>query len=279
MAERTDSTKRKWRVWKILLVLFLIWFFNNYSLKITRTSMESSKITEPVRIAVLSDLHAHKGSISNSRIMRKIDNISPDAVFVLGDMYSRGSDEEKIGIAVEFISDVAEKYPTYFVSGDHDTSAVYFENLKNSGVHVMNYSYEYAEIKGTQFQIMGIDNVYYSSTFDLNNAFVLDESCFSILLAHIPNYRGFSEFGADLTLSADTHGGMVRLPLMGALFDPLTKTYFPKLRGVKAYDKGWFEYDGGNLFITSGIGDSPYPVRFCNLPEVVSIDLVPESNS
>lgn len=282
MVKKTDSKReknRKGRVWTVILVLFLVWYFNNYSLKITRTSTESAKISEPVRIAVLSDLHVHNGSISSSRIMRKIDEISPDAVFILGDMYSRKSDDEKIEAAIDLMSSVAEKYTVYFVSGDHDTSPAYFERLQNRGVHVMNYACEYAEIKGTQFKIMGIDNVYYSSTFDLNNAFTLDENSFNIVLAHIPNYRAFSKFGADLTLSADTHGGMVRLPILGALFDPLTDTYFPTLRGVKAYDKGWFEYDGGKLFITSGMGDSPIPVRFCNLPEIVSIDLVPENDS
>lgn len=278
-SKKIPEKKSKGRIWKILLVLFLIWFFNNYSLKITRASMVSDKISETVCIAVLSDLHVHNGSISSSRIMRKIDTISPDAVFILGDMYSRGSNDEKIGMAVDFITSVNEKYPVYFVSGDHDTSPAYFETLENNGVHVMNYTSEYAEIKGTRFKIMGIDNVYYSPTFDLNNAFTLDESCFDIVMAHIPNYQAFSKFGADLTLSADTHGGMVRLPFMGAVYDPLTDTFFPKLRGVKAYDKGWFEYDGGELFITSGIGDSPYPVRFWNLPEVVSIEIVPESNS
>ena len=40
----------------------------------------------------------------------------------------------------------------------------------------------------------------------------VDRDCFSILLAHIPNYERFAAFRTDLTICADTHGGMVQLP-------------------------------------------------------------------
>lgn len=193
---------------------------------------------------------------------------------MLGDMYSRQSDKAKINIALDLMSDIASDYPAYFVSGDHDMAAGYLSELSGFGVHVMNYNAETLEIKGNRFQIMGIDNVYYTPTFDLNNAFYLDESCFSILLAHIPNYEKFAAFGADLTLCADTHGGMLRIPVIGPVYDSLSGKYLPTLRNGEVYDKGWFEYNGGSMFITSGIGDSPYPVRLCNRPEVVSIDIL-----
>lgn len=262
-------------------VLFLAaaavtWWYNNYTLKTVETSTVSPKVSEPVCLAVLSDLHAHKYSISNSTIMKRIEKIAPDAVIVLGDMYSRGSTKNEIDTALELMADIASEYKTYFVSGDHDTSEAYFQELKNCGVHVMNYKEEYTVINGNKIQIMGIDNVYYSSTFDLNNEFTLNENCFSMLLAHIPNYKKFSDFGADLTLCADTHGGMVRLPFIGALFDSLSGEYFPTFKKyITVFDKGWFDYHSGTMFITSGIGDSPIPVRFWNRPEIVKIDILP----
>ncbi|MDE6775813.1 MAG: metallophosphoesterase, partial [Ruminococcus sp.] len=259
-----------------LIFVFIVWWFNNYTLKTVETSTVTSKVSAPVCLAVLSDLHAHKYSISNSTIMKRIEEISPDAVIVLGDMYSRRSPQSEINIALELMTDIAKKYETYFVSGDHDTSEDYFIALRNNGVHVMNYKEEYTEINGNRIQIMGIDNVYYSPTFNLNNEFKINQECFSMLLAHIPNYQEFAAFGADLTLCADTHGGMVRLPFIGTLFDAINEEFFPTLRkNAVVFDKGWFEYNGGTMFITSGIGDSPIPLRFGNRPEIVRIDILP----
>ena len=253
-------------------------WYNNYTLKIVSTSVSSENIVNPLRIAVLSDLHAHNHSISNNKIISKIDRIDPDIVLVMGDMYTRRSDWNLIEIPVKLMTSIVEKdFPVYFVTGDHDTSKKYVNELEKAGVHVMNYKEEITNVNGNNLKIMGIDNVYYSSTFDLTKEFTPDESCYNILLAHIPNYKKFAEFGADLTVCADTHGGIVRLPFIGTMYDALTERWFPKLTSSEpVYDKGWFAYDGGNMFITSGIGDYPLPVRFCNRPEIVSIDIISE---
>lgn len=277
--ENKNSHKKKHPFIKfisVIFVFFIFWRYNNYHLTINETSVSSHKITEPVRFAVLSDLHAHNGGISNDTVLDKLKKANPDTVFVLGDMYSRNSDLNEQNLALQLMQSITENYPTYFVPGDHDTSESYKSALSDLGVHVMNYAEETFELKGNRFRIIGIDNVYYSHTFDLNNAFMLDESCYNILLAHIPNYEKFADFGADLTLCADTHGGMARLPFIGTLYDSLSGKIFPTLRNAEVYDKGWFKYDGGAMFITSGIGDSPYPIRLFNLPEIVSLEILPE---
>ena len=263
-----------------LVIIGLIWWFNNYTLKTTDTVYSSSKVKTPFRIAIVSDLHAHRLSISSKTILRHLEYADPDAVFILGDMYSRNSPQNEIDIAVNVISDiVSDGYPTYFVSGEHDTSPGYFEAVADTGAVVMNYKQQYLDIKGNRIQLIGIDNVYYSPTFDLHNEFTVDESCFSILLAHIPNFEKFAEFGADLTLCADSHGGFVQLPFgLGPVIDPeSTDILFPEIVGDSSavYDKGWFLYNGGAMYITSGIGDSPAPVRFNNRPEVVAMDIIP----
>ena len=71
---------------------------------------------------------------------------------------------------------------------------------------------------------------------------------------------------------------MTRLPFnLGPVYDSLTGEWFPRQRSNRTvYDKGWFEYENGAMFITSGIGDSPLPVRTFNRPEVVAIEINPE---
>lgn len=260
----------------VIVFLIILWWFNNYTLKTTSIEITSGKVTSPVRIAVISDVHATKHGISNKTILRRIVRNQPDIVLIMGDMYSRHSTEELMQIPVDLTAGIiAEGYPVYFVTGDHDTDQSYIDAMQQVGAVLMNYQSRVLDINGNSIQLMGIDNVYYSPTFNLDNVFSVSPECYSILMAHIPNYDKFSDFGADLTICADTHGGMVQLPFLGAMIDSASMQWFPELHGCKVYDKGLFDYQGGTMFITSGIGASPAPVRFNNRPEVAVIDIIP----
>ena len=52
-----------------------------------------------------------------------------------------------------------------------------------------------------------------------------------------------------MTLSGHTHGGQVRLPLIGALWLDIP-------RADKPYDQGMFDEGGCKLFVTRGVGMS-----------------------
>lgn len=272
--------KRSGRIKLVIIILIVVWWFNNYTLKVTEADVTSAKVKEPVRFAVISDRHSAKLGIRNSTILSSVKRAEPDAVFILGDMYTKNSGWELIHKPVELTADIVKAgYPVYFITGEHDTDELYIEELEKAGAKFMGYESEIVKIKDSRFQIMGIDNVYYSPTFDLSNEFTLYDDCYNILLAHIPNYDKFAEFGADLSLCADTHGGMAQLPFGGGPFYYAeTSTWFPKLRSKEqpVYDKGLFGYDDGYMFITSGIGVSPAPVRFNNRPEVAVINILPE---
>lgn len=279
--KKSGSSKYAWRrLGAVFTILFLIWWFNNYTLKTTKVELRSKKVKEPIRLAVLSDQHATKLGISNKRIEKRIKDADPDIVMILGDMYTSGSDADIRQIPVDLAADiVSDGYPVYFVSGEHDTERSYISDLRKAGVHVMNYESETLTVKGSKIAIYGIDNVYYSPTFDLSKEYTLDEKCFNILMAHIPNYEKFEDFGADLTLCADTHGCMVQLPFgLGPAFYSDAGTWFPHFtdKELEVYDKGMFSYNGGKMFITSGIGVSPFPIRFNNRPEIAVIDIIPE---
>lgn len=282
MSETKQNTpkkkKKSSRLWLWIVIIAAVWWFNNYTLKVNKVSMKSEKIGSAVRVAVVSDLHAAKLGIGNKTVFEAIDDAKADVVFFLGDMYTSGSSlmERPVELA-EMLTSAG--YPVYAVTGEHDTDSSYIKALENAGVHVMDYESEYIDVKGNILHIIGIDNVYYSPTFDLRNEFSTDEDCFNILLAHIPNYEKFSLFGADLTLCGDTHGEMAQLPFgKGPLYHSETQTWLPELlhKELEIYDKGFFDYDGGSMFITSGIGVYPVPVRFNNRPEVVIMDIEPK---
>jgi predicted MPP superfamily phosphohydrolase len=99
-----------------------------------------------------------------------------------------------------------------------------------------------------------------------------------VLLAHNPDVwlaralDGQEETGpaarsADLVLSGHTHGGQLKLPLVGAWYRQGTRVGRHK-------PAGWFEDGASHLFVSRGLGES-FPFRFGAPPEAALIRLIP----
>ena len=265
---------------KLTLILFIVWWFNNCTLKTTKAEIKSDKIKNEIKIAVLSDLHAsdYPFSISNERIVKRINKINPDVVCVLGDMHSSNASEDEKQISMNLMTDIIKDgFKLYFVLGEHDDRHnEYVSKMEKNGINVLDQESETIKIKDTEITFYGISNAYFSPTFDLSNEFELTKNTYNILLAHIPMYKDYESFGADLTLCGDTHGGVIQIPFLGPAYH--NSQILPELFGSKenVYDKGLFSYSGGYMFITSGIGNYPIPARFNNRPEIGEIIIKPE---
>lgn len=255
-----------------VFVLCCVWFFSTFTLTIERTEFSSKKIKDEITIAHITDLHGSDFGLNNSAIIKRVDKINPDFVVVTGDMYTRG-DENGMRVAEKLLTKLAEKQTVYYVNGEHDNDEAFIMHLRENGVKVLNYLYDDIRIGKTDIRIYGINNVYYSPTFDLNNEFTLDKSKYNILLAHICNKEKFASFGMDLCLCGDTHGGQMRLPFVGGIYG--TTGWLPEIRDKEAFVKGAYEYENTSFFISSGLGNYPLPLRFMNRPEVAVIKLIP----
>ena len=241
---------------------------------VAETTIKNKKINNEITIVQLSDLHGSMFGKGNSRLIRKVRAQQPDLIFATGDMYTLGENGGK-QTALDLLSSLAKEYTVFYVNGEHDypfKNTNFFDSLKNAGVNVMDYKDEIITVKNTKLHIYGISNAQYSSTFDLTNAFEKDEKNYTMLLAHIPNFRKFADFGIDLSFCGDSHGGMFRLPFFGAVYNG--ERFFPELKG--GYVKGLYELDGSLMYISGGLGWYPAPLRFCNRPEISVIRLIPE---
>ena len=99
----------------------------------------------------------------------------------------------------------------------------------------------------------------------LNNKCIEKE--YNILLAHNPLYfEEYSKQNIDLILSGHVHGGMVRLPFIGAILSPERK-FFPK------YSSGVYELNNKKLVVSRGLGHSRPGIRLFNKREIISITL------
>lgn len=92
------------------------------------------------------------------------------------------------------------------------------------------------------------------------------DSCYSILLAHSPDYVKYAEANhVDLVLSGHTHGGQIRLPFIGPLV--------VRIALGRKYAQGLHRFGSTNLYVTRGIGTALVPMRFLCPPEITLIKL------
>lgn len=256
----------------VLALIVFVWWFNTYTLKTETLEISDSRIKDEVTIVHISDLHGYEFGRENQSLIDGIREQEPDLIVATGDMFSNGSEQGR-EVALKLLTALAEIAPVYYVNGEHDNSDSFNSELEQAGVNVLDYEDEVVEIGRTKLHLYGINNVYYTNSFDLANEFEIDDSSYNILLAHIENFDKFASFGIDLSLCGDTHGGQIRLPFVGAVY--MEDTWFPE-RGGKYVD-GLYELDGKKLFISSGLGSNPIPARFWNRPEISVIKLVPQA--
>ncbi len=265
---------RKLHITKFLLALLVaafVWWVNNYTISVDTAQIKSPLINDEITIVHLTDLHSATFGKDNKTLVTRVMAQTPDFIVVTGDMFTYESEKGK-QTAVQLLKALAEKCPTYYVNGEHDDDESFFTLLRENGVNVINYEDDIITVKNTKLHLYGIDNVYFSPQFDLKNAFEPDEDTFSILLSHMPEVDRFQSLGAELVLSGDTHGGIFRLPFVGAVYDGVT--VFPDLKGK--YVKGLYENDGQFVYVSGGLGNYPVPARFWNRPEIAVIKLQSE---
>ncbi len=275
---KKSKARRRWLIaGLVVLFLFAFWYFENYTFTVTSASVSTSKVSQPVTLVQLSDLHGAIFGKGNSRLIEAVRRQQPDLICVTGDMYTNG-DEAGRKTALALMADLTELAPVYFVQGEHDQEEAYLQALSQSGVHVMAYRMETLTIHNDKIVLYGINNVYYSDTFNLFREFDKPPAdAFSVLLAHIPNYEAFNWFGPDLSICGDTHGGVMQLPFLGPLY--CDGQWLPKLTTEKRpiIDKGLFSTYTGHLYVSGGLGNYPYPVRLFNRPEISVITIQPEA--
>lgn len=173
----------------------------------------------------------------------------------------------------------------YYITGNHERrldnfNEIIFE-LKKAGFNVL-----LNEIADTEnITILGLDEnqadfsdykARRNGTFkykDMSKYFAELEKSekFKLVLCHFPeNFEGikemnYSKYNFDLQLSGHAHGGQWIMPFIGPLFSP-GQGVLPK------YAKGTFG-DRPKLIISRGLGNSEFPLRLFNHPEVVIIKI------
>ncbi len=259
------------KIFFLIIVLMIYSFFEIKFYKIENIKLCSKKINSDIKIVQISDFHSSK-YVDIEKLILDIKNYKPDLIFLTGDIIDRRTTD--YNIVNKFINSLSTlDIPIYFIFGNHELKNRYktkfIEILESYNINILENEIEFIyrfniEIAGIKF---GLTNEEYDN---LVNKFSNDR--YNILLSHSPKYPvNYHSNREDLILSGHTHGGQVRLPLIGAVVSS-GEGLFPK------YDKGLFELKDSILYIDSGLGTTALPIRFLCKSQISFIEIVKINN-
>lgn len=258
----------------------LVWAGLDTGLTVQTYTVESGKVEAPVRLALLTDLHSCDYGEGQRELLDAVEEQDPDLVLLGGDIVDDGPEmpEERALATVEAL---AERWPTYYVTGNHEYRTGRAEEIKEllagRGAVVLEGTCALVTVGGQTLQICGVDDpavgaaVWQSQLEDVTAA--LEGDVCSILISHRPErVADYTGRGFDLVLSGHAHGGQWRIPLLGVGLIAPNQGLFPRYAG------GTYDLEGTTLVVSRGLArESTRIPRLYNPPEVVVVDLVPET--
>lgn len=264
-----------------VISIFLVW--QNNGVVLTRHNYLNNKIPNSFngfKILHISDFHNKN---FHGRLANKIKRINPDIIVITGDLIDRRKTNLKL--ATEFVKEIVSVAPTYYVSGNHEQLSEHYKKLKeelyNSNVINMDNSYTIISKEGSEIGLIGIADPAIKSSektylFENNDSYISSrledltkdlKTDFNILLSHRPEqFNIYKDFNLDLVFSGHAHGGQIRVPLLGGILAP-DQGFFPK------YAEGMIKEGYTSIVVSRGLGNSAFPFRIFNRPELVTVIL------
>ena len=270
----------KWVVLFISILIVSVWLYRgNTIIETTALTIQSDHIPEcfdGFKIAQVSDLHNAAFGKDNHKLIEALENAEPDVIVVTGDVIdSRRTD---VDVAYHFFEAAIGIAPVYYVTGNHearlDMYPTFQSRIEDVGVHVLrNTSIELIKNNET-VTLAGVDDPLFeqASTEEATMMNQLgralpEESNYTMLLSHRPEHFSlYEQAGVDLVFSGHAHGGQVRLPFIGGLIAP-HQGWLPQ------YTSGKYESGETTMIVSRGLGNSLFPVRVNNPPELIVVTL------
>ena len=255
------------------------WWQNN-GLTVSRYEYRSPKVgaaLDGATVLQISDLHNHQFGEGQGRLLAAVAGLEPDLVVVTGDMVDCHRTDP--APALELVRGLVALAPVYYVTGNHEwvlSSQVRGElltGLEEAGATVLEDRVTRVALGEGYLTLAGLSDGSLKGDALERLAADFPRGELTLLLAHEPQHlERYAATGADLVFSGHAHGGQVRLPLVGGLYAP-GQGVLPELT------EGIHTAEGTTLVVSRGLGNSTFPLRLFNRPEVVTVTLRTEGGS
>ena len=269
----------------ILVAFVLLWkYTDNTGLQLTGYEISDPNIPDSFdgfRIIQISDLHNTQFGEGNANLLAMIEESDPDIIVFTGDQIdARRLD---LDVAVHLAREAVKIAPCYLVTGNHEGSIpeIFQLNAELDAAGVIRLEDEILELRrgDDKLQLIGVNDPTMKGRFlEIGQEAAMDEVLaslspdfegYTVLLSHHPEYLElYSKHGIDLALCGHAHGGQVRLGNRGIIAPH--QGLFPK------YDAGRYTMGKTDMILSRGLGNSLFPWRINNPPELVMIELSAE---
>lgn len=285
--KKIKAIKNKKRAIIITIALIigtcLFLYYENNNIVTSKYSYTNEKIPssfENLKILQISDFHNAKFGKNQNSIIKKIEECEPDIIVITGDLIDRRRyDLER---AMDLVKQIVNIAPVYYVSGNHEAWSGHYDEVKKAlldeNVKVLDNEEIEIEKGKDSITLIGvkdpdfltsnyIDGTDYSELEQYLDS-VSKDNDFEILLSHRPELMWlYKKYNIDLVFTGHVHGGQIRLPFVGGIIGP-DQGLFPK------YDAGRFVEGDTTMILSRGLGNSLFPFRIFNSPELVLVELV-----
>lgn len=242
------------------------------SLHIQKETIQSAKLTNAFhnkKIVQFSDTHlGFNYTVKDlKKLVKQINELAPDIIVFTGDLIDdpkqvNDTEEKKI---IQALQPLHAPKGKYWIYGNHDhggygTEKV-FDIMTQAEFTLLQNSHTVIEENNEKLIIAGIDDLMLGKPNLSAALHQTNQDIFTILLAHEPDFADQAvKHAVDVQLSGHSHGGQIRLPIVGHIYSPAF---------AEKYVLGKYTLkDKLQLFVNGGIGTTRVPYRLFCKPEI-----------
>lgn len=223
---------------------------------------------EGFRLMHLSDFHIDGVDGLAEVLAKLLPQVPCDVCVFTGDYRydDRGACEPVYSRMLTVVNSIRSRHGIYGILGNHDPCEA-APRLQALGVNMLVNDSAQISQRGESIWLIGLDDNFDYGCHNLPLAMEgVPAQGFKVLLAHAPElFEEADQLGIQLNLSGHTHGGQLRLPVIGAVRQ--------NVRAPRSF--GWGAWRHKNLqgYTSCGVGCSTLPIRYNCPPEIVILEL------
>ena len=255
-----------------------------FRLDVTRIEIRSPHLAgcPPIRVLHLSDLHVERITARERRLLELVEELRPDLIVFTGDFLNLSflDDARAQSDCRELLSRLRAPLGVYAINGSPSVDRPHVVSQVLDGLNIRHLDNRAEPLKLSPEDEPALALIGITSTNDaVRDGETLRQvmtsvpnnplTPFTLLLYHSPDLMPqAARAGVDLFLAGHTHGGQIRLPLVGAIVT--SSKYW------KRYEMGLYAEGNTRLYVSRGIGmeglGAPRARFFCP-PEIALFEL------
>ena len=256
----------------LLACLVDAFFYEPTALVVRKTTITSSKITEPITIVFATDLQTDNIGRYERRTLQKIKEQNADLILFGGDYVQTSRPEERQAVLLDWNQlfreiDLQAPLGIYAIQGNKDlqrweamfadTAIIPLEQTLTQSIGEIRVTFLSEKDSGTVLPVPDEER----------------EDKFRVIVGHRPNFA-MATLEAELLLAGHTHGGQVQIPLLGLPLVTGSASSIPRRWATGITQMA----NGATLIVSHGTGMTrgiAPRVRFYCRPDIWVIRLVP----